>query len=72
MHDSIRLEELGIPTAVVVTNEFAHEARVQRDALGLLGMEPVIIDHPLSTLSGEEINARAQQAISSVTAVWLK
>lgn len=62
MHDSIRLEAAGRPTAVVVTTEFLHEAEVQRDALGMHDLTPVVIEHPLSTLTDEEIERRAQQA----------
>ncbi len=34
MHDGFSLESLGVPTAVIVTTAFLHEARVQRAALG--------------------------------------
>ena len=47
---------------MVVTTEFLHEAEVQRDALGMPDLAPVVIDHPLSTLSDAEIDARAEQA----------
>jgi hypothetical protein len=59
------------PTAVVVTTEFLHEAEVQRAALGMPDLHPVVIDHPLSTLSEAEIDARAAQAATGAIAVWL-
>jgi hypothetical protein len=34
-------------------------------------LAPVIIDHPLSTLSEAEIDARASQAAEGAAAVWL-
>ena len=71
MHDGVRLEELGRPTAVVVTIEFCHEAEVQRDALGMPDLAPVVIDHPLSTLSDAEIERRAEQAADGAAAAWL-
>ena len=40
---------------MVVTTEFVHEANMQRDALGMPDLAPVVIDHPLSTLSDAEI-----------------
>ena len=43
MHDGVRLETLNRPTAVVVTTEFLHEAEVQRAALGMDGLVPVVI-----------------------------
>jgi hypothetical protein len=61
---------LGRPTAVIVTTEFLHEAEVQRDALGMRDLAPVVIDHPLSTLTEVEIEARAQQAVGQCLTVW--
>jgi hypothetical protein len=70
MHDGFSLESLGVPTAVIVTTEFLHEARVQRAALGMQGLVPVVIQHPLSSLSDEEIRGRAAQALEQVLGVW--
>lgn len=70
MHDGISLESLGVPAAVIVTTAFAHEARVQRAALGMPGLAPVVIEHPLSSISEAEIEARAAQALEQVLKVW--
>ena len=70
MHDGVSLESLGVPTAVIVTTTFLHEARVQREALGMRGLVPVVIEHPLSSLSDEQIRGRAAQAVAQVLAVW--
>jgi len=70
MHDGISLEALGVPTAVIVTSTFLHEARVQREALGMAGIVPVVIEHPLSSISEEEIRSRAAQALAQVIGVW--
>jgi hypothetical protein len=64
------LEELGRPTAVVVTTEFQHEAEVQRDALGMPDLAPVVIEHPLSTLSDAAIDRRAEQAAAGAVTAW--
>jgi hypothetical protein len=56
---------------VVVTTEFLHEANMQRDALGMPDLAPVVIDHPLSTLSDAEIGQRAEQTAAQAVAVWL-
>ena len=56
---------------MVVTTEFVHEANMQRDALGMPDLAPVVIDHPLSTLSDAEIARRAEQAAEQSTAIWL-
>jgi hypothetical protein len=61
---------LGRPVAVVVTTEFVHEAEVQRAALGMPDLVPAVIDHPLSTISDAEIDARAAQAAEQAVARW--
>jgi hypothetical protein len=55
---------------VIVTTEFLHEAEVQRDALGMRDLAPVVIDHPLSTLTEAEIETRAAQAAGQCIAIW--
>jgi hypothetical protein len=71
MHDGVNLEEQGLPVAVVVTTEFLHEAHVQRAALGMEGLRPVVITHPLSSLTDQEIEGRAQQVIEQARKIWL-
>lgn len=70
MHDGVSLETLGVPTAVIVTRTFLHEARVQRAALGMAGLVPVVIEHPLSSLTDEQIGERAAAALEQVVKVW--
>lgn len=72
VRDAIGLERRGIPTAVVVTTEFVRETELTRAALGMPGLEPVVIDHPLSSLTPEEIGARVLQVRDKVRAVWLE
>jgi len=71
MHDGITLETQGLPVAVVVTTEFLHEAHVQRAALGMDGIQPVVITHPLSSLTDEEIDSRVRQVVEQARKVWL-
>ena len=65
------MEAAARPTAVVVTTEFLHEAEVQRDALGMPDLTLVVIEHPLSTLTDEEIDKRARQAAAQCVAILL-
>jgi hypothetical protein len=44
---------------------------VQKEALGMPDLLPVVIDHPLSTLSDTEIDSRAAQAAEGAVKVWL-
>jgi len=67
----VTLEALKIPTAVIVTTEFVREAATQAAVLGMPELTPVVIDHPLSTLSDDQIAGRAEQAAPQVTNIWL-
>ena len=72
MHDGIELETLGRPTAVIVTREFVSECVTQRAALGMTGLEPVIVDHPLSSYTDEEVRHRARQAAEQVKRLLIR
>ena len=54
-----------------MTTEFLHEAEVQRDALGMHDLTPIVIEHPLSTLTDEEIEQRAQHAAAQCVDILL-
>lgn len=71
MHDAISLESLGVPTAVIITSEFVREAELQRAALGMNALAPVVIEHPLSTLDDDAIRGRAAQALPGVVSILL-
>ena len=44
---------------------------MQRDALGMHDLTPVVIEHPLSTLTDDEIEQRAQQAAAQCIGILL-
>jgi hypothetical protein len=44
---------------------------MQRDALGMPDLVPVVIAHPLSTLTDIEIEGRADAALGPCVACWL-
>jgi hypothetical protein len=71
MHDGVSLEDRNRPTAVVVTSEFVREAEAQRAALGMDGLVPVVVRHPLSTLTDAEIEARATDVAAQAVRIWL-
>ena len=71
MRDGVELERLGLPTAVIVTREFLNESIVTRAALGMQDLEPVVVDHPLSSCTDAEIRQRAHQAVAQVRRVLL-
>lgn len=71
LRDAIALEDLGVPTAPIITTEFVNETRLTRQAVGMPDLRPVVIDHPVSSITAEEVAARV--AVISVQAqeVWL-
>ena len=71
IRDAVALEDRGLPTAPIITTEFVNETRLTRTAIGMPGLRPVVIDHPVSSITDEEVAARV--AVISVQAreVWL-
>lgn len=70
VRDSIALEKLGIPSAVIITTEFVRETILTRQALGMRELEPVVIDHPVSSITAEEVMQRVAQIRAQAELVW--
>ena len=68
MHDSVRLEEAGIPAVPLATEEFRTAARVQASRLGRPDLEAVFVPHPIQDQTLKEIEARADDVIEQVVA----
>ncbi len=47
IRDSVALEKLGIPSAAIITTEFERETELTRTAIGMQGLIPIVIDHPV-------------------------
>lgn len=71
IRDSIALEDRGIPTAPIVTTEFVNETRLTRAAVGMPDLKPVVIDHPVSSITDEEVAARVAVIAVQAQEVWL-
>lgn len=70
VRDSIALERLGLPAACIITTEFLTETKLTRAALGMPGLRPVVITHPVSSITAEEVAARVGQIETQAVAVW--
>ncbi|HIF22672.1 MAG TPA: hypothetical protein EYQ27_12400 [Gemmatimonadetes bacterium] len=68
MHDSVRLEEQGIPSVPLATEEFRSAARVQASQLGRPDLEAVFVAHPIQDQTPAEIEQRADAVIEEVVA----
>jgi len=71
VRDAVALEKLGVPSAAVITTEFVRETQLTRQALGMPDFAPVVIDHPVSSITAEEIGARVRQIKERAERIWL-
>ena len=71
IRDAIALEGLGIPSAAIITTEFVRETELTRRALGMPDLDPVVIDHPVSSITQEEIDVRVRQIKETAQRIWL-
>jgi len=71
IRDSIALETLGIPAAPIITTEFVNETRMTRVAVGMPDLRPIVIDHPVSSITDEEVAARVAVIKVQAQEVWL-
>jgi hypothetical protein len=68
VHDVVRLEQRGIPTAAVATEPFLDEALEQARLLGMPDYRTVLISHPVQLATTEDLHARANAAFDAVVA----
>jgi hypothetical protein len=71
IHDAIALEKLGVPSAAIITTEFVRETELIRRTLGMPDFQPVVIDHPVSSITPNEINERVRQIKEQAAKIWL-
>ena len=68
MHDGVFFEDHGIPTATIISTEFARAAKAQAEALGATGYQTVMVQHPIQPLTRDEVRALADKAFDEVLA----
>jgi len=68
VHDGVFLEDHGIPTATVISSEFANAARAQARALGADDYRTVVVPHPIQPLTRDEVRALADKAFDGIVA----
>ena len=71
IRDSVALERLGLPSAAIITTEFEKETVLTRTAIGMEGLIPVVIDHPVSSITQTEVESRAARVAEMAPKVWL-
>ena len=65
MHDTVDLEDRGIPSVFVSTVEFVDAANAQAKALGTVA-SAVYVEHPIQDRTDEEMQAIADKAVSDI------
>jgi hypothetical protein len=68
LHDTLRLENLGVPAIPVATHEFMTAARAQAAALGRPEFDAVYVPHPIQDQTKQQIEAKADAALDEVIA----
>ena len=65
MHDTVDLEDRGVPSVFVSTVEFVDGADVQAKALGTVA-SAVYVEHPIQDRTDGEMRAIADAAVDAV------
>ena len=65
MHDTVDLEDRGIPSVFVSTVEFVDAANVQAKALGTEA-SAVYVEHPIQDRTDDEMRVIADKAVDEI------
>jgi alkanesulfonate monooxygenase SsuD/methylene tetrahydromethanopterin reductase-like flavin-dependent oxidoreductase (luciferase family) len=68
VHDGVYFEDQGLPTATVISTEFAKAARAQAGALGADSYKTIMVQHPIQPLTRDEVRALAEKAYDEIIA----
>ena len=71
IRDAVALEDRGIPAAPIITTEFVNETKLTRVAIGMPDLRPVVIDHPVSSITNDEVLERVKIIKEQAQEVWL-
>ena len=66
VHDVVRIERRGVPTAAVGTAPFVDEALEQARLLGMPDYRMVLVPHPIQLLTTEELHRHADAAVDEI------
>jgi hypothetical protein len=69
MHDALAAEMRGIPAVAVMTDRFEATARAVAELNGLPAYPYVVIEHPISNNTDEQLRAKAEAVIGRIIAL---
>ena len=55
---------MGLPSAGIMTSKFVSAAELMARALGAEGYRFIVIDHPISSATLEDLDERARKAVA--------
>jgi hypothetical protein len=69
VHDGIDMEKRGVPTAAIITHVFLNTAQAMTRMMGVPEYRYVVAQHPLSSLTDEEVKQRAAELADEVESI---
>lgn len=72
VHDVVRFEKLGIPTANVGTEAFIDESDAQARALGMPAYKGVWLPHPVAVLTDADLEELARRTVDRVVELLVR
>ncbi len=66
VHDMVELEKAGIPTAIILSHGFEHDAQVSARAFGMPGIRFTVVPRVYNNITPEEARAQTEPAIDEV------
>ena len=69
LHDAVTLEDKGIPSVLLCTDEFAPLARAESVAKGMNGLPLAVIPHPLADNRPAEVKRKAEAIVDEVVEI---
>ena len=60
------MEKLGVPSAVLITDEFVNQAKAIAEIQGIPDYPFAILHHPIGRLTPTDLKGRAQAAIPQI------
>jgi hypothetical protein len=69
LHDAVTLEDKGIPSVLLCTDEFAPLARAESVAKGMSGLPLAVIPHPLADNRANEVKRKAEAVVAEIITI---
>lgn len=71
MHDAVIADRQGVPAVSVMTSAFVDAADLMIRVHGATGHRFAVIEHPISSATGDGLQARAEAAVDQALEVLL-